>query len=73
MGLGYHAGMVGVGRARSGVKEGGGELWTEQKFLHTCGHISEAEGEPCHWLELTPLLQGSVIFMGAFLWMSSPI
>ena len=24
MGLGYHAGMVGVGRARSGVKEGGG-------------------------------------------------
>ena len=24
MGLGYHAGVVGVGRARGGAKEGGG-------------------------------------------------
>ena len=51
-GMCVHSGMVSCG---IGVSHRGGwggesqEWWTEQKFLHACGHISEAEGEPCHW------------------------
>ena len=40
-------GWLGWGEPGVVLRRGG--LWTEQKFLHACGHISEAEGEPCHW------------------------
>ena len=40
MGLGYHAGVVGVGRARSGAEEGGGGCGVMVAHLLNVKHVT---------------------------------
>ena len=49
MGLGYHAGVVGVGRARSGAKEGGGWLWCNGNTFVEC----ETHDSALNWTDWT--------------------
>ena len=51
MGLGYHAGVVGAGRARSGAEEGGG-LWCNGSTFIECETCDSA----LNWTDWTHLV-----------------